>query len=74
MRALFSSLAGISFAVPDSTMQAIQVDGGQRVDPNGTTSNSLGILYPGQRVDLVLSWPEAALDRDTRLTVELDKE
>ncbi|KAF4120553.1 Multicopper oxidase with three cupredoxin domains [Geosmithia morbida] len=67
------SLAGISFSVPDSEMQVIQVDGGRRVDSN-KTSNSMGVLYPGERVDFLMSWPEAALDMDTELTVQLDRE
>lgn len=34
----------------------------------------LEFLYPGERVDFSLSWPESAFKTDTQITIEIDKE
>ena len=55
-------------------MQVIQVDGGLPVIENLALFNSIGVLYPAERVDFVVSWPESATDTDTEIIVELDDE
>jgi hypothetical protein len=69
-----SSLAGISFAIPDSELEVIKVDGGLPVAKRHATVSSVGILYPAERVDFVLSWPESSADRETEIIIALDKE
>ncbi|RDW63538.1 hypothetical protein BP6252_11083 [Coleophoma cylindrospora] len=66
------SLTGISFTIPDSEMEVIQVDGGQPVISH--RANSVGILYPAERVDFVLGWPKSVIDANTEIVIELDKE
>jgi hypothetical protein len=67
-----SSLSGLSFTIPDSVMEVIQVDGGSPVVSH--VANSVGILYPGERVDFVSAWPESAVAADTEITIKLDHE
>ncbi|KUJ15800.1 uncharacterized protein LY89DRAFT_783068 [Mollisia scopiformis] len=67
------SLTGFSFTIPDVEMKVIQVDGGGQVESSELV-NSVGVLYPAERVDLVVSWPETVVDTDTKIIVELDKE
>jgi hypothetical protein len=70
-----SSLTGFSFKIPDSEMTVIEVDGGNPIIADETNpANSIGILYPAERVDLILGWPEAVVDTDTEITIQLDKE
>jgi len=45
------ALTGVSLAISGYTMTVIQVDGGHAVEE--TTSGSMGVLYPGERVDVV---------------------
>ena len=51
------SLAGVTMSLPESNLTAVEVDGGNKVSP--VPAESVGILYPGQRVDLSLSWDKA---------------
>ncbi|KAF3759902.1 hypothetical protein M406DRAFT_348628 [Cryphonectria parasitica EP155] len=51
------SLAGISMGIPDALLNITYVDGGQEVTSD--VSNSVGILYPGERVDFTLEWPQS---------------
>lgn len=55
-------------------MEVIQVDGGQPITAISHPVNSVGILYPAERVDFVLFWSESAVETDTEIIVELDKE
>jgi hypothetical protein len=67
-------MTGISFAIPDSEMKVITVDGGHPIAEVSQPVNSIGILYPAERVDVVVSWPELVVDAETELIVKLDKE
>jgi hypothetical protein len=53
-------------------MKVIQVDGGQPVVSN--ISNSVGVLYPAERVDFVVTWSESDIDTDAEIVITLDKE
>ncbi|TVY90217.1 Laccase [Lachnellula willkommii] len=68
------SLSGFSFTIPDSEMKIFQVDGGQQVAENDHPANSVGVLYPGERVDFILAWSKSAANTDTEIIIELDKE
>jgi len=75
-------MTGVSFTVPDSKINVFQIDGGQAVfsDPLASDSsdaskfNSVGILYPGERVDFVLAWSKPDMNTDTEIIIKLDKE
>jgi hypothetical protein len=70
----FSSLTGLSFTILDSELKVIQVDGGLPVAQNPDHVNSVGVLYPAERVDFIISWPESAVDTETEIIIALDKE
>lgn len=53
-------------------MNVTHVDGGLPVTSG--IANSIGVLYPGERIDFSLSWPESAFYTDTQVTIEIDKE
>jgi hypothetical protein len=53
-------------------MNVIQVDGGQSVISH--PGNSVGVLYPAERVDFLVGWPESEIDVDGEIIIELDTE
>ncbi|ERT01357.1 hypothetical protein HMPREF1624_02602 [Sporothrix schenckii ATCC 58251] len=72
-------LTGISTTVPDARIDVLTVDGGLPVvvpdDAKAVAANSIGVVYPAQRVDYVLSWPDAGATGDgTQLVVTVDGE
>lgn len=60
--------------IPDSDIKIIQVDGGHPVAEHSDLVNSVGVLYPAERVDFIISWPESAVDTETEIIITLDKE
>jgi len=66
------SMTGVSLTIPDSEMNVIQVDGGLPVVSH--PANSVGVLYPAERVDFVVSWSEPVVDTDTEMILTLDAE
>ena len=56
-----------------SKMKVIEVDGGNRIGDSAIT-DSVGILYPGERVDVVADWTSCPDDFNLSLTVALDRE
>jgi FtsP/CotA-like multicopper oxidase with cupredoxin domain len=63
-------LAGISIALTDHSMTLIQVDGGSNVVPQ--TAGSMGVLFPGQRMDVILRWD--ASSSSSKIQIALDTE
>ena len=55
-------------------MEIIQVDGGQAVVANSSPTNSIGVLYPAERVDFIVSWAESTENMNTEIIIELDDE
>ena len=53
-------------------MKVFQVDGGQSVVSH--EANSVGVLYPAERLDLVLTWPKEAVDSQSEVIISLDHE
>ena len=68
-----SSLTGLTFTVPDAELQVIQVDGGNPV-ASSHAAHSVGILYPGERVDMISTWPESAVAADAEIVIRIDHE
>ncbi|KAL9086629.1 MAG: hypothetical protein Q9165_007072 [Trypethelium subeluteriae] len=67
------SLAGFTMSIPGANITAVEVDGGNKISP--TPAASVGILHPGQRVDLSLSWDESfSRIRTTGLEIALDQD
>ncbi len=67
-----SSLAGFTIELSSATLSPLTVDGGYPVV--GPSSNSVGILYPGERVDLLVQWDEDASYQSSELRLFLDPE
>jgi hypothetical protein len=53
-------------------MTVLQIDGGNDVEPS-PPSSSIGIIYPGERIDLLVEWPDTDEDKSF-LTIILDTE
>ncbi|KAI9663915.1 MAG: hypothetical protein M1821_007405 [Bathelium mastoideum] len=67
------SLAGVTISLPESNLTAIEVDGGNKISP--VPAESVGVLYPGQRVDLSLSWDKnVSHSRTSGLEIALDQD
>ncbi|RDL29994.1 uncharacterized protein BP5553_10621 [Venustampulla echinocandica] len=49
------SLAGFTLGISSGTFTPLKLDGGRPI--SGSPSNSVGVLYPGERVDLLLKVP-----------------
>lgn len=65
------TVAGLSFAMEDATLKVIEVDGGCPVDT--APQRSLGILYPGERIDVMLDW-DLHHRKSPRLHIQVDEE
>ena len=63
-------LAGISIALTGHSMTVVQVDGGNNVVPR--TTSSIGVLFPGQRMDVILGWDSSALSSTIKITLDTD--
>ncbi|KAJ9156673.1 Multicopper oxidase [Pleurostoma richardsiae] len=66
------SLTPFSLSIPDSEMKVIQLDGGYPVVSD--IANTVGVLYPAERADLVVEWTELTQDTDSQIIIELDHE
>jgi hypothetical protein len=65
-------MSGITVAIPSSHMTVFQVDGGNEVNST-PRSSSVGILYPGERIDMIVEWPQND-GTELILTIILDTE
>lgn len=65
-------MTGIVLSISGSTVNITHLDGGQEVVSG--IANGVGIVYPGERVDFRLEWPETQRDIESILEVRLDKE
>ncbi|RDA82392.1 hypothetical protein CP532_6272 [Ophiocordyceps camponoti-leonardi (nom. inval.)] len=63
------SVAGFSLALDGAEVQAVAVDAGCAV--RDRPGRSVGVLYPGERLDVLLRWTD---ERDPRLNIYLDDE
>jgi hypothetical protein len=61
-------MSGFNLTLENANVQVIKVDGGNDIVPSDWVS-SVGILYPGERMDIITSG-----DRATSLTIALDHE
>jgi hypothetical protein len=59
--------------MPGTQLSAIQVDRSGRLQAN-EESESIGILYLGERVDMIVEWDENPPDQPPNLVVVLDQE
>lgn len=70
--------AGLSFQLQNGTMQLLTVDGGGHVSGDTPQTPTLGVLYPGERMDLLLLPSDTPADDEhflnTQLKIVLDAE
>ena len=66
------SLAGFTFGIKNAKICAVQVDGGNEIDAE--EADTIGTVYPGERVDVVARWNSGAPHESTGLMVSLDEE
>ena len=50
------------------------MDGGLPIAESHSLVNSVGVLYPAERVDILISWPDSAINTETEIIIALDKE
>jgi hypothetical protein len=65
---LLRALAGFNISIPNGNMKVVEIDGGNAIFPSPAV-DSIGTLYPGERMDIIIS-----NDQATSLTVALDEE
>ncbi|KAJ3490762.1 hypothetical protein NLG97_g5718 [Lecanicillium saksenae] len=65
------TIAGLSFAIDDATLKVIEVDGGCPVET--LPVRSLGIVYPGERIDALLDWTSPSQNA-SQLRIKVDEE
>ncbi|OAA53334.1 ferro-O2-oxidoreductase [Cordyceps fumosorosea ARSEF 2679] len=65
------TISGLSLMVDGATLEPIQVDGGCAVQ--SSAADAIGVLYPGERTDLMLSWKEGS-ESQPWLNIYLDDE
>lgn len=63
-----STMSGFNLTLENANMQVIKIDAGNEIVPSDWVS-SVGILYPGERMDILTSG-----DRAASLTIALDPE
>lgn len=67
-------MSGVTIAMPSHKMSIIQIDGGNDIEPIEAAS-SIGILYPGERIDVIISRAEnSAIAEAEYFTIILDDE
>jgi FtsP/CotA-like multicopper oxidase with cupredoxin domain len=64
-------LSGVTVALSGARLTVMEIDGGNAVTPSSAAS--IGILYPGQRVDLLVEWTSEVSTLEPTLTISLDK-
>ena len=71
----YRSLAGFTLVFRQETLDLIQLDGAEVEPQLPQEVNSAGVLYPGQRMDLILrSPPGSDAGRASSMTVRLERE
>lgn len=66
------SIAGITIGVSHAKLTPLQVDGGCEIA--GLASDFVGILYPGERVDLLIDWDSQVYKTGSELEIIMDPE
>ncbi|KIN08639.1 multicopper oxidase [Oidiodendron maius Zn] len=65
------TLSGFTVAIRSTQMTVMEIDGGSNVEPV-SPSSAIGILYPGERMDILVEWPREG--NEFNFTVILDTE
>jgi hypothetical protein len=65
------SLAGFTIQIPTASLTPLTVDGGFYIATK--RANSVGILYPGERLDVIVKWNQIPA-LTSRMNIQLDSE
>ena len=65
------TLSGFTIALPSAQMTVFEIDGGINVE-SMLPSSAIGILYPGERMDILVEWPQDKLE--SNIIIILDTE
>ena len=65
------TLSGFTVAIAQSQMTVYEIDGGNAVEPM-LPSSAIGILYTGERMDILVEWPQ--YEHQSNFTIILDRE
>lgn len=65
-------MTGITLSISGAIANVTHLDGSQKI--SSYPANGVGILYPGERVDFTLEWPEDQQELESSLIIALDKE
>lgn len=67
-------MSGISIRMADEAMSVLTVDGGSHVaTPKGSFSE-VGVLHPGERVDLLINWSCVTSENSSFFNINLDRQ
>ncbi|KAH8662377.1 multicopper oxidase-domain-containing protein [Xylariales sp. PMI_506] len=66
------TIAGLTVSVTGATLRAVAVDGGSPVAAE--PAEAVGIIYPGERTDVLLQWTQSEEVIDPMLHIRLDPE
>ena len=67
-------MSGISIKLPEDAIIVLTVDGGNSVEPQKQKCSQVGILHPGERVDLVMDWDLVMSDNTPFFQIVMDRE
>ncbi len=67
-------MSGFTVKTPGIVMSLLSVDGGGPVESHTASSSSFGILYPGERVDVIVDWESTLPGGVGYLDIILDRE
>ncbi|KUJ20809.1 uncharacterized protein LY89DRAFT_611217 [Mollisia scopiformis] len=67
------ALTGFTMSMSGYTMTVITLDGGNEV-ASAPAASSVGVLYPGERMDVIIEKVETENEKEAIMTIKLDKE
>lgn len=73
MLILGRALTGFSLSISGHIMTLFQVDGGNEIEA-APEAKAIGILYPGERIDVIVERIGPEEVKDPMLTITLDRE
>lgn len=63
--------AGLSFQLRNGTMQLLTVDGGGLVSSDTPKCPTMGVVYPGERMDMLLLPDDTSADEEHILNTDI---
>ena len=72
----YIALSGFTLSTPGRELSVLSLDGGNAVESSPRTGFGVGVLYPGERVDVLLNWARSTPSEglDDHMKVTLDRE